>query len=113
MLTFLCFAAGWKAMGKNALIGGVLLALIEGMGIMLMKLSAKAQSTCLAPCACACLMIAAGGSFGNAPCDVQMSRGAVLDTKLTTCHRLLARQSETFPRWAATVATLSIWLKNL
>jgi hypothetical protein len=29
-LHFILFSAGWKAAGKNAIIGGVLLALIEG-----------------------------------------------------------------------------------
>jgi len=35
--------AGWKAAGKNALIGGVLLAFIEGMGVMLQKMLAPPE----------------------------------------------------------------------
>ena len=35
--------AGWKAIARNGLIGGVLLALIEGASIVLMKTVAKQQ----------------------------------------------------------------------
>lgn len=43
--------AGWKAMGKNAIIGGVLLAMIEGMGVMMQKMLAppEPQQAVLAP----------------------------------------------------------------
>lgn len=39
----LCVTAGWKAIARNAAIGAVLLALIEGASIMLMKWAASSQ----------------------------------------------------------------------
>lgn len=41
--------AGWKAMGKNALIGGVLLGLIEGLGIMINKMVPSGEQQMGAP----------------------------------------------------------------
>lgn len=43
--------AGWKAMGKNAIIGGMLLGMIEGLGIMMEKMfkPEEQQQTVVAP----------------------------------------------------------------